>query len=303
MFTICTIWGSTYVAIRFAVESLPPFLMSGARFLLAGTAMYAWRRVRGDAAPSGREWRSAAVIGALMLGGGSGGVAWAEQRVPSGVASLLVATLPLWMVLLDALRSGGRRPNWREILGVLTGFTGVVVLIRPTQSTPNAEHIDLLGAAAVILAAFCWAVGSLYSRTAPLPSSLLLGTSMEMIMGGIGLLLLGTLAGQWGHLDLAAASVRSLWGFAYLTLFGSLIAFTAYSWLLQVAPISLVSTYAYINPLVAILLGYFLAKESLTARIFVAAAIIVGSVALITTVQPATSKSEKSQPEPVLVES
>lgn len=302
MFSIYVIWGSTYLAIRFAVETLPPFLMGGARFLLAGVMMYIWRRVRGDAAPSGREWRSATIVGVLLLVGGNGGVVWAAQRVPSGVSSLLVGTLPLWMVLLDALRPGGRRPGWQEIFGVLTGFAGVVVLIGPTQSAGDVARVDPLGATAVILAAFFWSVGSLYSRNAPLPLSPLLGTSMEMITGGAGLLLLGTLAGQWGRLDLAAASARSVWGLVYLIVFGSLVAFTAYTWLLRVAPTSLVSTYAYVNPLVAILLGYFLAEELLTPRILIAAAVILGSVALITTVQPTASKSEKAQPELVAVE-
>ncbi len=302
MFSIYVIWGSTYLAIRFAVESLPPFLMGGVRFLLSGVVMYVWRRARGDAAPSGREWRSATIVGVLLLVGGNGGVVWAARRVPSGVSSLLVGTLPLWMVLLDALRPGGRRPDWREILGVLTGFVGVVVLIRPTQSTDSMEYIDLLGAAAVILAAFFWSVGSLYSRNAPLPPSPLLATSLEMITGGAGLLLLGTLDGQWGQLDLAAASARSLWGLAYLVVFGSLVAFTAYTWLLRVAPTSLVSTYAYVNPLVAILLGHFLAGELLTARILIAATVIVGSVALITMIQPSRSKLEKARPELAVVE-
>ena len=297
MFALYIIWGSTYLAIRYAVESLPPFLMASVRFLLAGTTVYAWRRARGDAVPSRQEWRSAAIIGILLLVGGNGGVTWAEQRVASGVASLLVGTLPLWMVLLDALRPGGRRPDWREILGVLTGFAGVVVLLRPTQSTDGVGNIDLLGAAVVILAAFFWSVGSLYSRTASLPSSPLLATSMEMLTGGAGLLLLGTLSGEWGRLDLAAVSARSLWGLVYLTVFGSLVAFTAYTWLLRVAPTSLVSTYAYVNPLVAILLGHFLAGESLTARTLVAAIAIAGSVALITTIQPAASKSKKTRPE------
>jgi drug/metabolite transporter (DMT)-like permease len=286
MLAIYVIWGSTYLAIRYAVESLPPFLMAGTRFLCAGAVMYAWRRASGDAAPSGREWRSAAIVGALLLVGGNGGVSWAAQRVASSVSSLLVSTLPLWMVLIDALRPGGQRPGWQTMVGVLVGFAGVVVLIRPAQSSGGVGNVDLLGAAALILAAFLWSIGSLYSRTATLPASPLLATGAEMLTGGAGLCLLGTLSGQWGQLDWALVSARSLWGVAYLIVFGSLVAFSAYTWLLRVAPTPLVSTYAYVNPLVAILLGHFMAGEVLTARILIAAAVIVGSVALVTAARP-----------------
>jgi drug/metabolite transporter (DMT)-like permease len=285
LFVLYVVWGSTYLAIRFAVEGLPPFLMAGARFLLAGTVLYTWRRARGDAVPVGREWRSAAVVGLLLLVGGNGGVSWAEQRIPSGVASLLVGTLPLWMVLLDVLRPGGRRPGWRAVVGVLAGFVGVVVLIGPAESTAGAEMIDQAGVAAVLLGALLWSVGSLYSRDAPLPSSPLMATSAEMLTGGAGLFVVGTLSGEWGRLNLEAVPARSWWGLIYLIIFGSLVAFTAYTWLLRVAPTPLVSTYAYVNPLVAVFLGHFLAGESLTLRVLIAAVAIVGSVALITSVQ------------------
>jgi drug/metabolite transporter (DMT)-like permease len=291
LLVLYVVWGSTYLAIRFAVEGLPPFLMAGVRFLLAGTVLYTWRRSRGDAAPTGREWRSAAVVGLLLLVGGNGGVSWAEQRIPSGVTSLLVGTLPLWMVLLDVLRPGGRRPGWRAVVGVLAGFAGVVVLIGPAESTAGAETMDLAGVAAVLLGALLWSVGSLYSRDAPLPSSPLMATSAEMLMGGAGLSIVGTLSGDWGRLNLEAVPARSWWGLIYLVIFGSLVAFTAYTWLLRVAPTPLVSTYAYVNPLVAVFLGHFLAGESLTLRILIAAVAIVGSVALITSVRSPTPES------------
>jgi drug/metabolite transporter (DMT)-like permease len=228
----------------------------------------------------------------LLLVGGNGGVSWAEQRIPSGVASLLVGTLPLWMVLLDVLRPGGRRPGWRAVVGVLAGFVGVVVLIGPAESTAGAEMIDLAGVAAVLLGALLWSVGSLYSRDALLPSSPLMATSAEMLTGGAGLFVVGTLSGEWGRLNLEAVPARSWWGLIYLIIFGSLVAFTAYTWLLRVAPTPLVSTYAYVNPLVAVFLGYFLAGESLTLRVLIAAVAIVGSVALITSVrQPPTPES------------
>ena len=287
LLAVYVIWGSTYLAIRFAVETLPPFLMAGTRFLLAGAVLYAWRRVRGDARPTAPEWRSAAIVGGFLLVGGNGGVVWAEQRIVSSVAALLVSTVPLWMVLLDLLRPGGRRPGWREIVGLLAGFAGVVVLVRPTQSESAVGRVDLLGAAALSLGAFLWSIGSLYSRRAPLPASPLLATGMEMLAGGVGLLLLGTLSGEWGRLDPSTFAARSLWGLVYLVVFGSWIAFTAYTWLLRVAPTPLVSTYAYVNPLVAILLGHLLDGDPLTIRTLLAAAVIVGSVALTTAAPPA----------------
>jgi len=297
LLAIYLIWGSTYLAIRFAVETLPPFLMGGVRFLFAGAVLYAWRRTCGDAAPTMREWRAAAIVGSFLLLGGHGGVVWAEQRIVSSVAALLASTFPLWVVLIDALRPGGRRPGWAAAVGVLVGFAGVIILIRPASSGGSVGSVDLAGAAALAVASFLWSIGSLYSRNAPLPSSPLLATSMEMLTGGAGLLLLGTLAGEWGWLNVGAASARSLWGLAYLIVFGSWIAFTAYTWLLRVAPTPLVSTYAYVNPLVALLLGHLLAGDPLTSRSLIAAAIIVGSVALITALQPATPKPKTPRPE------
>jgi drug/metabolite transporter (DMT)-like permease len=298
LFAVYLIWGSTYLAIRFAIETLPPFLMGGTRFVIAGTVLYAFRRARGDPAPSGREWRSAAVVGLLLLTGAHGGVVWAEQRLASSMASLLISTVPLWMVVIDALRPGGRRPGWQTVLGVLVGFAGVVILIGPAQ----AGNVDTVGAIVVVLGASLWALGSLYGRGATLPASPLLGTSMEMLIGGGALVLLGTLTGEWGRLDLGGASALSLAGLAYLIVFGSLVAFSAYTWLLRVAPTPLVSTYAYVNPIVAMVLGHFLAGEELSARGLVAAAMVVGSVALITSLQPAASRSKPAHRELVRAE-
>jgi drug/metabolite transporter (DMT)-like permease len=264
------------------VEGLPPFLSAAARFLVAGTVLFAWRRLRGDPAPKLGEWRVAAIIGAFLLIGGNGGVVWAEQRVPSGVVSLLVATAPLWMALLDLVLPGGRRPSVWVLLGVLVGLVGIVVLIGPQQFIGQTGEIDLLGAGVVTAAALSWSIGSLYSRQAGLPASPLLGTSMEMLAGGAGLFLLGTVTGEWGRLDLAAVPARSWAGLAYLIVLGTWVAFSAYTWLLRVAPTPLVATYAYVNPLVAVALGYLLAGEEISPRLFVAAGIIVGAVALIT---------------------
>jgi drug/metabolite transporter (DMT)-like permease len=292
MITVYIIWGSTYLGIRFAIETIPPFLMAGVRFLIAGTILYLVRRARGDARPSRWEWRSAAIIGILLLVGGNGGVVWAEQKVASGVAALLVGVAPLWMVLIDMLHPSGRRPSRWAILGLVLGFVGISVLVGPSQVVGQRENVDFAGAVVLILASLSWAIGSLYSRQAPLPSSPLLWTAMEMLAGGAGLLLLGLLTGELKQLDLTTLSSRSLTGMAYLIVFGSWIGLTSYTWLFRVAPTPLVATYAYVNPVVAVLLGHFLASEPLTSKIVIAATIVVGSVALTTISQQASIRSK-----------
>lgn len=274
-------WGSTYLAIRFAVESMPPFLMAATRFIIAGGILYAWRRLAGDPPPKRLEWRSAAIVGLFLLLGGNGLVSWAEQRVASGIAALIVGSSPLWMVLIDAIRPGGVRPNWQTASGVLLGLAGIVLLIGPNQFLGNGHAFNSAGVIALLLAALFWAIGSLYSRRAPLPDSPLLGTGMEMLAGSAGLLLAGTLSGEWARLDLSGITARSLWGLAYLIVFGSLVGFAAYTWLLRVAPTPLVATYAYVNPLIAIFIGNWLAQEAITLRILIAALVIVTAVALI----------------------
>jgi drug/metabolite transporter (DMT)-like permease len=278
---IYLIWGSTYLAIRFAIETLPPFLMAGVRFLIAGGVMYLWARRRGAAAPSRLHWRSAAIVGCLLLVGGNGGVVWAQQRVPSGMAALLVSLVPLWIVLLDWVRPGGVRPGPSLVLGVLAGLAGVVWLVGPERAL-GAERLDPVGTAVLVFACLCWATGSLYSRGAPLPSAPALGIAMEMLVGGVVLTLLGLAAGEAGTVDLAAASARSWLALAYLVVFGSLIGFSAYVWLLRVADTAKVATYAYVNPVIAMFLGWLLAGEALTLRAASAAAVILGAVALIT---------------------
>lgn len=282
LFAVYITWGSTYLAIRFAVQSIPPFLMAGTRFLIAGAILYIWQRAVGASRPRPLEWRSAAIVGLLMLMGANGAVSWAEQRVVSGIAALLVGSAPLWMALIDALRPGGRRPTWLTAAGLLVGFSGIVILVGPSSLLPGPAHsLDLLGVAALLLAGFLWATGSLYNRGACLPESPLLGTGMEMLAGGAGLFVLGTALGEWGRLDLNAVSTESLLGLGYLVVFGSLVGLSAYTWLLRVAPTPLVSTYAYVNPLIAIFMGNLLAQEPLTPQILAAAAIIVSAVAII----------------------
>lgn len=284
MLSVYIFWGSTYLAIRFAVETMPPFLMASARFLIAGAILYSYRRwVAKDPAPRRIEWRSAAIVGLLLLLGGNGGVVWAEQRVASGIAALLVGTVPLWMVLIDALRPGSPRPTWQTLTGVLIGFAGIGLLIGPDQLFDTGPGLDLAGVGVLLLASLLWAAGSLYSRNACLPDSPLLGTGMEMLAGGLGLLAFGTLTGEWSRLDLGAIAPASVWGLVYLIVFGSLVGYASYTWLLRNAPTPLVSTYAYVNPLIAILLGNLLAQEPLTAHILISALVILSAVLLINT--------------------
>jgi drug/metabolite transporter (DMT)-like permease len=283
LLTVYIVWGSTYLAIRFAVETMPPFLMAGVRFLTAGLIMFIWRLTAGDRLPTRQEFRSAAIVGLFLLLGGNGLVVWAEQRVPSGITALLIGSTPLWFVVIDALRPGGTRPGWKMVAGVVVGFFGIALLIGPDQFSSSAQHTDLVGMMALLLAALLWASGSVYARDAQMPPSPLLGSSLEMLVGGAALLVAGTLTGEWARLDFAAIVTHSYLGLAYLIVFGSLIGFASYAWLLKNAPTPLVATYAYVNPLVAIFLGNLLAQETLTPAIVVAALVIVGAVALINT--------------------
>jgi drug/metabolite transporter (DMT)-like permease len=271
------IWGSTYLAIRFAVETLPPFLMAATRFLVAGGVLYGWRRAKGVPRPTWPQWRGATVVGGLMLLGGNGGVVWAEQWIESGTAALIVATVPLWMVLLDWLRPGGRVPRPLVWAGIAVGLLGVGLLF----GRPENGDMYTAGWVVLLLASISWAVGSLYSRTALLPPPLL-ATGMQMLAGGTLLLLAGVVTGELRGLDPATFSTRSILALVYLTVFGALIGYSAYVWLLRVTTPAVAATYAYVNPVVAVFLGWSLAGEALTPRIMAASAVIVGAVALIT---------------------
>jgi drug/metabolite transporter (DMT)-like permease len=291
LIAVYIVWGSTYLAIRFVVETMPPFLAAGFRFLIAGGVLYAFSRLRGEKAPIRLEWRSAAIVGLFLLVGGNGGVMWAEQRVASGIAALMIASVPLWIALLDTIRPGGRRPDRWVALSVLAGFVGIIILIGPSQMIGSEDQVDLVGVGVLLFAAFSWAVGSLYNRGARLPDSPLLATGMQMLAGSLGLILLGSVVGEWSQMDVTTFSTNSLLGFVYLVIFGSWVGFASYIWLLRVAPTTLVSTYAYVNPLVAIMLGSLLAGEVLTPRVLLAALFILGSVVVITLTQPAGSKA------------
>jgi drug/metabolite transporter (DMT)-like permease len=283
LLSIYLIWGSTYLAIRFAVETIPPFLMAATRFLIPGIVLLFWRRAAKDPKPTRNEWKSTIIIGLLLLVGGNGGVTWAEQYLPSGIAALIIGSVPIWIILLNLFQPEGRHINKRVVFGAIIGFIGIALLIGPTQLSGNSENFHPLGILTILLAAIFWSAGSLYSHHAPMPESPLLSTGMEFLAGGIGLLIVGALTGEFNQINIAAITTRSLLSLAYLMIFGSLIGFVAYTWLLRNAPISVVSTYAYVNPLIAIMLGNLFAQEPLNLRILSSAVIIIGSVFLINT--------------------
>jgi drug/metabolite transporter (DMT)-like permease len=282
MLAIYIIWGSTYLGIRFVVETIPPFLSAGLRFLVSAAIILVWRRLAGDPWPTRRQWRDAAIVGLLLLVGGNGLVSFAEQTVPSGIAALIIGSVPLWLTLFEALRPGGIKPGWQSILGLIVGFAGIFLLVGPGESG-TALHLDLLGTVTIILATILWAIGSVYSKNADIPNSTIMWTGMEMTAGALGLFVMSALTGEFAKFDLAGVSIRSWLGLVYLIAVGSLVGFVAYGWLLRNAPIALVSTYAYVNPVVAIFLGAWLAEELVTPRIIVAALVIIGSVIVINT--------------------
>jgi drug/metabolite transporter (DMT)-like permease len=277
------IWGSTFLGIRYAIETLPPFLMAGARFSLAGAGMFAWAKLHGDAGGrSWPQWRRALLIGALLLLCGNGGVTWAEKYIASGLVALLVATEPVWVVMLNWAITR-RRPNAKVLLGVLIGLAGVGLLVGGGLTNGSkVSGMNLVGAGAVLFAGLMWAAGSVYANRRPAKVSTSLAAGMEMIAGGALLLLFGVIVGDLKRLNLAAASWVSVTAFFYLAIFGAL-GFTAYGYLLRNVSTSRAATYAYVNPAVAVFLGWLFASEPLTMRMLVAAAVIVGSVALITT--------------------
>jgi drug/metabolite transporter (DMT)-like permease len=276
---IYVIWGSTYLAIRYGVETIPPFLMAGTRFVAAGSLLYAFARLRGAASPTRGEWRDAAIAGGLMLMIGNGGVTWAEQVIPSGVTALLVALVPLWMVLLDWLRPKGVRPRPLVLAGVALGFVGVALLAR--NNTHGAGSVYGWGVAALMASSIGWAIGSIFNRHARKPASPWLAIGMQMIAGGILLLVLAVLHGESAKFSFSRITAASAGAWLYLTALGSLIGFTAYVWLLHVSTPARVSTYAYVNPFIAVLLGCTIGREAISHDLFMAGGLIVLAVALI----------------------
>lgn len=283
--SVYLIWGSTYLAIRFAIETLPPFLMAGARWLLAGGALYAWRRAVTSEAPTWREWRVAALVGTLLIVGGNGSVSFAQQWVPSGLTALLIAIVPVWIALLEWLGPARVRPSPRVLAAIGLGVAGVALLVGPAAlvALGGRGWMGLVGVALILAASFSWANGSLYSRGAPRPKDLLLGVSMQMLAGGAVLTVFALAVGEGPRLDLGGVSAKSWWAWAFLVVMGSIVAYSAYVWLLTVVRAELVATYAFVNPIVAVILGVALAGEEFTTRTALVSVLIVVAVATIVT--------------------
>jgi drug/metabolite transporter (DMT)-like permease len=276
---IYVVWGSTYLAIRWGVETIPPFIMGATRFLIAGSLMYGYSRFRGAKKPTIAEWRNSAVVGALLLFVGNGAVSWAEQRVSSGMTSLLVATVPLWLVLCEVVQ--GKRPGLAKWGGVALGLVGVGLLVLPADGNLSSAAVEPAGAVVLALGSLSWTVGSLYSRTAALAKPASLAISMQMLVGGTMLLVLSLVSGELSALHREAISMASIYSLLYLIVFGSLIGFSTYMWLLTVASPTAVGTYAYVNPVVAVLLGVLFAGERVPAQAFLAMLVIVSGVAMV----------------------
>jgi drug/metabolite transporter (DMT)-like permease len=294
--TLYIVWGSTYLAIRIAVESIPPLTQSAVRFLIAGAILYAATIRTGDASgdrPGRREWRDAAIIGGLLLAGGNGLVSIGEQTVPSGIAALIIATLPMWVAILGRLFFGVILTR-TIVAGTVIGFAGVAVLVGPVGGSGG---LDPFGVAVVLLSPVFWATGSLYTRTARVPRRPLVGTAMQMLAGSAVLFVLALVTGDIFRVHLAEVTTASLTAVGYLIVIGSLVGYTAYVWLLRVAPISLVSTYAFVNPVIAVLLGAIVLGEPLEPRTVAAGAIIVVAVAVI--VRARAGESRRAVPDEI----
>lgn len=289
-------WGSTYLAIKYAIETLPPFLMAGMRFTIAGVILFALARFGKDyETPTAAHWKTSFVVGTLLLLGGNGGVVFAEKYISSSLAALLVATEPFWIVLLSWLWLKKSRPNLKVVAGLILGFYGVYLLIsgQHADGATADSSMHLFGTLAVVGAAMCWATGSIYGLRSPVPKSAILTSAMQMFCGGLVLLVVSLITGEMSSFHFAEVSKNSWLGLIYLIIFGSLLGFTAYSWLLKNAQPAMVATYAYVNPVIAVLLGWLIAGESFTAQMLIGAGVIVGSVALITS----RDKTEETETE------
>jgi drug/metabolite transporter (DMT)-like permease len=280
--TVYVVWGSTYLAIRVAVETMPPLLMAGSRFLIAGAMLFVWLRLKGVVMPNKSQWLHAIIAGVLMLLGGNGLVVWAEQTVSSSLAALLVALTPVWFALLEWARPAGKRPATYTWIGIVVGFIGVALLVTGhNSSSVNASH-NPWGVAALVLAGICWAAGSLWSRYNAKPESPWMTSALQMICGGAALLLVSIFHGEPTRFHFTQVSTRAWLAFFYLIVFGSWIGFSAYVWLLKVSTPARVATYAYVNPVIAVLLGHWMLDEVLGLRALWAAAVILAGVIITT---------------------
>ena len=280
LFALYIVWGSTYLGMRIAIETIPPFVHGAIRFFISGVILFVWQRFAGQPMPTARQWISCAIIGNLLLVGGNGMVSWAEQTIPSGIAALIIAAVPMFMVIMESIRPRGHKPTVKAIIGLCIGFVGIYILVAPSH-TAQAPSLNVFGVFALLAACAFWSIGSVYSKAADVPSSALMTTGAEMLAGSVGLLIMSLLTNELQTWNVATVSAHSVYGLVYLILIGSIIGFGSYIWLLKHAPISLVASYAYVNPIVAVLLGAWLASEPLDPHIWISTVIIMGSVMLV----------------------
>ena len=278
---IYLIWGSTYLAIRLGVETIPPFLMAGVRFVFGGMIFYLWGKAKKAESPKPKHWISTSIVGLLLLVGGNGLVSWAEEVVPSGITALIIAMVPMWIVLVDWIRPGGNRPRQAVVIGLILGFIGVGALINPTNVGGLAE-IDHFGAMLLILATIFWASGSVYSKYAEMPKSQFVSSGMQMFSGGVVLLILSLLTGEFSELQIQDVTSISILSLVYLITLGS-VGYGAYIWLLKVTDPSKVATYAYVNPVIALVLGNMIASEPISSWTIICSIIILTAVIIIIT--------------------
>jgi drug/metabolite transporter (DMT)-like permease len=275
------IWGSTYLAIKFAIQSIPPFMVGATRFVLAGVLLYTYARLSSGIKPEKKHWRDGIILGVFLLGVGNGCVVWAQQRIPSGITALVVAIVPLLVVLIEWFRPTGKRPSGAAMLGVVIGLAGMALLIGPSAFL-GAGDVDPAGALVLFLGSVSWSVATVFGKRASVPPAPPLASAIQLLGGALCLIVASSVAGEPARVELAEISPRAMLAVAYLTIFGSIVAFSAYSWLLRVASPTKIATYAYVNPIVAMFLGWVFAGEEMSARVLMAAAIVLAGVALIT---------------------
>lgn len=280
--TVYVVWGSTYLAIRVAVETMPPFLMASGRFLPAGVVMLLFAVLRGAPWPNRLEWRDGAISGGLMLAGGNALVAWAEQSVSSSLAALIVATVPAWFAVFDWIRPGGSRPTIITVAGIAVGFLGVALLLTGKPAAGDKLEFTVIGLVAMLVSTLFWAAGSVYAKHGRKPASALVSTAIQMICGGLIQLGIAGIRGEFGMFDASKVSSRSWIAWAYLIVFGSFIAFNAFTYMLRHATPAKVSTYAFVNPVVAVFLGSAILSEPVTGRMVWAMGVIIAGVVLVT---------------------
>jgi len=278
---IYLIWGSTYLAIKFAIETIPSFFMAAIRFLIAGAILFTFSRIKGKFKIEPIHWKSSFIVGGLLLLGGNGGVVWAEKVVPSGLTALLVSTVPIWVVIISLIIRSEEKPTLKQILGICLGFIGLFFLISP-ENLLRGESINLTGAIVLLGATLSWSIGSIYTKHAIFPESQILTVALQMLAGGFLLFLLSLVSGEIFTLDISLVSLKSFISLLYLIALGSVIAFTAYIWLLKNVGAAKTTTYAYVNPVVAVFLGWALAGETLDFKIIISSIVIISAVVLIT---------------------